>query len=117
MRKYGALTNQQFVTQIYTDVLGRPADADGVKYWTARLDSGARTRGTVMVGFSESSEYKRKQKENTDLAVAYILLLGRAPTTAEGTDWTTREKAGTTVAVLAGELIRSAAYRTHILGA
>jgi hypothetical protein len=27
--KYGSLTNRQFVTQIYTDVLGRPADAAG----------------------------------------------------------------------------------------
>ena len=115
-RKYGSLTNLQFVTQIYTDVLGRAADPAGVAYWTKKLDTGQRTRGTVMVGFSESSEYKRKQAENTDVAVDYILLLGRVPTIDETSSWTTRERAGTTQAVLAGELLDSAAYRTHVLG-
>lgn len=115
-RKYGSLTNKQFVTQIYTDVLGREADPGGVAYWTGKLDAGQRTRGTVMVGFSESNEYKRKQVENTDVAVAYIFLLGRAATSGETTDWVTRQKGGTPLATLAGELLASAAYRSHIVG-
>jgi hypothetical protein len=114
--KYGSLTNRQFVTRIYTDVLGRTADTAGVNYWTGKLDRKEKTRGGVMVGFSESSEYKRKQAENTDVAVAYIFLLGRAATTAETTDWTTREKAGTTDAALLTELLSSPAYATHITG-
>jgi uncharacterized protein YkwD len=114
--KYGTLTNRQFVTRIYTDVLGRAADPSGVDYWTGRLDSGTWSRGRVMVGFSESNEYKRKQAENTDAAVAYVFLLGRAPTAAELTDWTTRRKAGTTNAALANELLLSSKYATHITG-
>ena len=114
--KYGALTNRQFVTRIYIDVLGRPADTAGVDYWTHKLDTKSKTRAQVMVGFSESNEYKTKQAQNTDLAIAYIYLLGRTPNAAETTDWTTREKAGTTNAVLLDELLSSAGYATHITG-
>jgi alpha-tubulin suppressor-like RCC1 family protein len=114
--KYGTLTNRQFVTRIYTDVLGRTADSSGVNYWTGKLDSGSRTRGGVMIGFSESNEYKRKQAENTDVAVAHVFLLNRTATTAETNDWVTRQKAGTSVAVLATELLDSSKYATHVTG-
>ena len=114
--KYGSLTNRQFVTRIYTDVLGRTADQAGVDYWTKKLDTKARTRGGVMVGFSESSEYKRKQADNTDAAVASIFLLGRAPTAAELAAWIARVQGGATRALLATELLDSAGYATHITG-
>ncbi len=54
--RYGNLTNDQFVDQIYTNVLGRPADADGRAYWIQQLANGV-TRGEVMVAFSESAEF------------------------------------------------------------
>jgi hypothetical protein len=114
--KYGSMSNRAFVTQIYTDVLLRPADAAGVDYWTGTLDRGRKTRAQVVVGFSESAEYKTKQAQNTDVAVAYISLMGRAPTTAEASDWVTRQKAGTTDAALLTELLTSAKYATHITG-
>src|SRR5688500_19664870 len=55
---YGALTNAQFVDRVYRNVLGREPDAGGRAFWTQQLDSGARTRGQVMTGFSESAEYR-----------------------------------------------------------
>ena len=115
-RTYGALTNRQFVTRIYTDVLGRTADAAGVDYWTGKLDRKEKTRGQVMVGFSESSEYKRKQADLTDVAVTYIFLLGRAPTTTEVQAWLAARAAGTTPAELARQLLTSAGYAAHIGG-
>lgn len=57
--KYGSLTNSGFVKLIYRNVLGRPADAAGLRHWTSVLDGGS-PRGTVMVNFSESDEYKQK---------------------------------------------------------
>jgi hypothetical protein len=114
--KYGSLTNRQFVTQIYTDVLGRDADTSGVNYWTGKLDRKEKTKAQVVVGFSESNEYKTKQAQNTDVAVAFIYLLGRAPTAAEALDWTSRQKAGATHASLLTELLNTAAYATHIGG-
>jgi hypothetical protein len=116
INKYGALTNEQFVKRIYTDVLERTPDSGGVTFWTNQLDTHRRSRGAVMVGFSESSEYKRKQAENTDVAAAYIFLMGRKPTTFEVADWVARQKDGTSQAELAKELLTSAKYATHIAG-
>jgi hypothetical protein len=115
-RKYGSLTNRQFVTRIYTDVLGRSADPSGVDFWTRQLDLVRRTRGSVMVGFSESNEYRTKQAESTDVSVVYIFLLGRTPTTTEATTWVTRQRAGTTRAVLAGEVLAGEEYADRISG-
>ncbi len=112
--KYGKLTNRQFVTQIYTDVLGRAADQAGVNYWTGKLDRKEKTKAQVVVGFSESNEYKNKQAQNTDVAVAYIYLMGRAPTSAEASNWVTRQKAGTAHATLARELLESPGYFNRI---
>ncbi len=54
--RYGNLTEDQFIDQIYNNVLGRPADAEGRAYWIGQLAAGA-TRGQVMLSFSESNEF------------------------------------------------------------
>ncbi|MCU1372469.1 MAG: hypothetical protein JWO77_3663 [Ilumatobacteraceae bacterium] len=107
-RTYGSLSNRAFVTRIYTDVLGRPADQAGVDFWTKRLDTGRQSRAQVMVGFSESTEYRRKQAANTDVAVAYLTLVGRMPTAAETTAWTTAAAGGATNAELLDDLVEAA---------
>ncbi len=56
--RYGALTNAQFVDLVYKNVLGRAADTGGRAHWIAQLDRG-QSRGSVMIGFSESSEFVR----------------------------------------------------------
>jgi hypothetical protein len=113
-RKYGALTNRQFVTRIYTDVLGRTADPAGVTFWTKQLDTKRRTRGSVMVGFSESNEYQRKQAENTDVAVAYIFLLGRGPNVDETAAWVRQELGGAPHATLLEGILASSAYASRV---
>ncbi len=57
--RYGDLSDAQFVDQIYGNVLGRPADADGRAYWIGQLAAGV-TRGQVMLAFSESNEFVTK---------------------------------------------------------
>ncbi|MEM9130710.1 MAG: DUF4214 domain-containing protein [Actinomycetota bacterium] len=54
--RYGSLSDAAFVTQIYANVLGRSPDSAGLAHWTDTLGAGA-SRGAVMVGFSESSEF------------------------------------------------------------
>ena len=103
---YGSLTNRGFVERIYENVLGRPGEPDGVAFWTGQLNSGARTRGQVMTGFSESSEYKGQQRAEVDVSVAYIALFGRRPTNAEHAD---------AVAALEGGSLTLAALHTAIL--
>lgn len=55
--RYGSLSNRQFVELIYQNVLGRSPDSGGLNHWTAVLDGGT-SRGDVMIGFSESAEFK-----------------------------------------------------------
>ena len=54
---YGALDNEGFVELLYQNVLGRAADAGGLNNWVTQLENGM-SRAQVVVGFSESAEYK-----------------------------------------------------------
>lgn len=92
-RRYGTLTNRQFVEQIYVNVLGRPGDTAGINSWTTKLDSKTKTRGEVMVGFSESSEYIRKTKEQVWTVNFFTGLIRRLPTKAEVDTWKPQARA------------------------
>ncbi len=55
--RYGNnLTNNAFVSQIYTNVLGRAPDASGLAYWTGNLDTGTSSRAVTLAAISESPE-------------------------------------------------------------
>lgn len=53
---YGALGNRAFVELVYENVLGRAGETGGIDFWTFQLDSGAMTRGEIMLEFSEAAE-------------------------------------------------------------
>lgn len=57
-RRYGNVDDRRFVELVYQNVLGRKPDAAGSSYWASRMDRGA-SRGSVMVSFSDSGEYRR----------------------------------------------------------
>ena len=91
---YGAYTTDaaepgtdaaEFVALIYANVLDRKPEASGFAYWTRQLQSQRKSPAEVMVGFSESSEFKNKRSLSTGIAVGYIHLLGRVPTAADYT--------------------------------
>lgn len=42
------LTNQEIIGNFYTNVLGRTADADGLAFWTAKLNAAGATAGSVI---------------------------------------------------------------------
>lgn len=52
---YGALNTDQFVTQLYHNVLHRAPETSGFDYHVARIESGV-ARADILVGFSESPE-------------------------------------------------------------
>ncbi len=69
--------NQVWVNQVYQDLLGRPADASGLAFWTDQLESDV-SRQTVAQSILNSDEYK----------IRYIIhlfqtLLGRNPSAAD----------------------------------
>jgi len=54
---YGAnLTNQQFVTELYDNVLNRAPDAGGEAYWLQQIQ--LHSRAQILMAFSESAENK-----------------------------------------------------------
>ncbi len=54
--RYGALSNQQFVEQLYRFCLNREGDAPGIAAQVAALNSGT-SRAQLVVNFSESAEH------------------------------------------------------------
>ena len=85
--RYGSLDNDEFVQLIYKNVLGRPGETSGIDFWTTQLDSGAKTRGQVMLGYSDSSENKRVTRGRVDAIITTYALLLRLPTSGEITNW------------------------------
>lgn len=56
VKTYGALSNHDFVVQLYANVLHRSPDDAGLKFHTDLLDAHTISRATDLVGFSESPE-------------------------------------------------------------
>lgn len=71
--RYGDTTNEEFVTLLYANVLGRTPDAIGFASWTTRLNSGDWTRAEVVQGFSQSREFVLNTTPNL---IAWKLALG-----------------------------------------
>jgi uncharacterized protein (DUF1501 family) len=64
-RRYGSLSDPQFVQLVYLNVLGRSPDAGGLQHWQTALRAGM-SRGRMMVGFSDSEEYIRRTETLPD---------------------------------------------------
>jgi hypothetical protein len=47
-----------FVERLYTNILGRAGETDGIDYWTGEIDSGRADFAQILIGFSESAENK-----------------------------------------------------------
>ena len=101
--KYGSKTNSQFVTLIYQNIFTRNPDPSGLTYWTKKLDTKAKTRGDVMVNFSESSEGKRVLAPQTDTILHELGMLRVMPSKlfldltlgAIKGDWVSQEQVAT----------------------
>jgi hypothetical protein len=113
IRRYGTMTNRQFVENIYVNVLQRAGETSGINFWVNQLDTKRKSRGQVMINFSESSEYKRKQVENVHAAVVFIHLRGKTPTTAERDAFAAALKGGATLEELVTEQIHLPAFDTR----
>jgi uncharacterized delta-60 repeat protein len=77
--RYGSADNEAFVQLVYQNVLGREPDGAGLVHWTGQLDSGAMTRGEVMLAFSEGDEFRVRAGNETLVAITYAGMLRREP--------------------------------------
>ncbi len=54
---YGTLTDDQFLIELYRNVLGRGPDEAGLQFWRQRMTDG-QSRAQVVVYFSDSTEFR-----------------------------------------------------------
>ncbi|MGH7193100.1 MAG: DUF4214 domain-containing protein, partial [Candidatus Saccharimonadales bacterium] len=99
-------TNTGWVEALYDRLLGRPADAQGLQYWSGKLNSGAMTRPQVVLGFEQSHE----NFVNT-VAGFYQQYLNRQPTAGESANYVGQLEGGTSQAQIQIELINTDEYR------
>ncbi len=112
---YGNLNNSQFVTLVYQNVLGRAPDAAGLAYWTGQLNSASMTRGQVMVGFSESSEYQLTSYNRVFVTMVYYGMLRRMPDQAGFNYWVALLGGGSSALNLINGFLAAAEYRGRFL--
>lgn len=106
---YGSLTDADFIDLVYTNVLGRSADAAGRAFWIDRLASGL-TRGQLMVGFSESPEYIEQTRSAVLVESLYQGLLQRSPDPQGFDYWTGVADTGAPVTSLIAGMLSSDEY-------
>lgn len=72
---YGAgLSDAQFVTQVYQNVLHRAPDAVGLSYWSDALAHGS-ARSDALIAFSESAENQVAMFAAMDVGISYTPFL------------------------------------------
>ncbi len=112
---YGSLSNSQFVTLVYNNVLGRAPDAGGLSFWTGQLDTAARNRGQVMTGFSESAEYQSLSYSKVYVTMMYVGMLRRSPDTGGFNFWVNYLNTGNSGQALINGFLGAAEYHTRFL--
>ena len=115
-RTYGSLSDADFVDRVYRNVLDRAPDAGGQAYWSGLLKDRRRSRGAVMLGFSQSSEFRRATAHRIDVTMVYEAMLRRAPSADAYAGWTDKLDAGTPVTDLVAAAFDGGEYRHRIAG-
>lgn len=95
---------ESFVLRLYSKVLERNGDANGVKDWVSRIKNKVQTPEEVAKGFFGSKEFINKGLSNEAYVdVLYQTFMDRAADAAGKADWVSKLKAGTDrTAVLEG---------------
>lgn len=74
-----------FLTTAYENALGRPADADGLQFWTQQLAAGT-SRAEVLAALAGSPEGQPHALAKAQLTLAYQGVSGQSPTLTELND-------------------------------
>ncbi len=124
-KAYANLDNADFVRLLYANVLGRAADATGLANWTSLLDSGNRSRAEVVLGFSDSAEFRQKTaapalafaREGVQMSFSddvyrlYQATLDRDPDLAGFLNWTGKLAGGLSFGAVIAGFVNSAEFR------
>ena len=103
--KYGALSNADFVTLVYQNVLDRDPEPTGFAYWTNQLDDGGVTRGRLMTQFSESNEFTLSSQGAVWAADIWDAMLHTKISPADQALWGSHLKGGGAIGFYATRLM------------
>ncbi|MCR4999179.1 MAG: DUF4214 domain-containing protein [Lachnospiraceae bacterium] len=94
----------RFVSRMYSVVLGRKADQEGLNDWVTKLASGQAQAVDIVQGFMCSEEYVNKCKSNVEIVNdCYHAMLDRDADVDGYNDWVSKLDTGMSVnAILAG---------------
>lgn len=112
--KYGSKSSAEFVTLIYQNIFERDPDPGGLAFWTGKLDAKDKTRGDVMVNFSESSEGRRRLAPQVDTVLITLGMVRTMPSKATLLDQKAKRAAGSTAEQYAASLRTLAPYAARI---
>lgn len=70
--RYGALDNEAYIERLYLNVLDRAPDTEGLANWSGALENGILDRGDVLLGFSNSNEYKTGTDSLWDDGIMFV---------------------------------------------
>src|SRR5262249_30736638 len=115
LNTYGPLTDAQFVTLAYQNVLGRDPDPVGYSSWLAQLTSGAMTRGQVMLQFSKSPEFKQTSANESFIIMIYYGLLRQMPRRVAYDSWVSQLDGGASPLTVIDALLDSPKYAARFL--
>ncbi|QYG93479.1 trypsin-like serine protease [Iamia sp. SCSIO 61187] len=100
--EYGDLDDTAFVDRVYENVLHRDPSPSDLDFWVGELESGRRTRGGVMVGFSESAELEAATAADTSVIITFFGLLRRTPAEGDIGFWRTRSSQSLVSTIIRG---------------
>jgi hypothetical protein len=112
---FGAnLTDTQFVTLMYQNVLLRQPDSGGLNAWVSYLTSGG-TRPQVALGFLQSPEFAQlKSSENrVTISLLYFDMLRRQPDSGGFTAWIAALNSGTALTDIINAFLNSQEYASR----
>ncbi len=93
--RFGELNNTEFVTKLYTGMLHRQPDSEGLNYWVNVLENGELSRSELITSFYRCSEYQMVNAERKLVYQLYLGLLRRVPDTEGYHYWVGELHSGT----------------------
>lgn len=70
------ISDAEYLTALYSNVLNRAPDSAGMEYWANSLSSGQESRTDVLIGFSESAENKTSVEIEISNGISYDFWIG-----------------------------------------